>query len=238
MEAIILAGGLGTRLRSIVSDLPKPLAPIRDRPFLAYLLDFWINQGVNRFVLSVGYKYETIQNKFGSQYKGAEVDYAVETTPLGTGGGLILSSKKLRSPEPFLILNGDTFFNVNLIDLLKHHSTCEADITLSLVEISDNKRYNSAVLDDKGFVRSLEKRSKTSQSNWANGGVYVMTLNLLHEYANHHDKNCSLEDELLPNLLKKRRRVAGFISNGDFIDIGSPEDYLRAGEILFRDHGN
>jgi D-glycero-alpha-D-manno-heptose 1-phosphate guanylyltransferase len=238
MEAIILAGGLGTRLRSAVSDLPKPLAPIGNKPFLAYLLDFWITQGVNRFVLSVGYKHEAIQNKFGSEYKGVEVDYAVETLPLGTGGGLILSSKKLRSPEPFLILNGDTFFNVNLIDLLKHHLTCEADITLSLIEIPGNKRYNSAVLDDKGFVQSLEKRSKTSKSNWANGGVYVMTLNLLHEYANHYDKNCSLEDELLPDLLKKRRRVAGFISNGDFVDIGSPEDYLRAGEILFRDHGN
>ena len=112
MEAIILAGGLGTRLRSIVPKLPKALAPVGNRPFLAYLFDFWIAQGVDRFVLSVGYKHEIIQKEFGVSYKSAKVDSAVETAPLGTGGGLLLSWKKLRSPKPFLILNGDTFFNV------------------------------------------------------------------------------------------------------------------------------
>ena len=238
MEAIILAGGLGKRLRSAVPKLPKPLAPIAGKPFLTYLFDFWIAQGVDHFVLSVGYKYEAIQYEFGAHYKSAQIDYAIETTPLGTGGGLLLSLEKLRSSEPFLILNGDTFFNINRIEILNHHSTNAADITLSLFEVSHNNRYSPALLDENGFIHSLEKRSKTSQNNWANGGVYVMTLNLLHEHANHHDKNYSLEDELLPDLLRKRRRVAGFISNGDFVDIGSPEDYVRAEEILFRNHGN
>ena len=237
MEAIILAGGLGTRLRSIVSELPKPLAPIKNKPFLAYLLDFWIAQGVNRFVLSVGYKYETIQNKFGTRYKGAEVDYAVETKPLGTGGGLILSWEKLLSPEPFLILNGDTFFNVNLTDILNQHSNCKADMTLSLFEVSNNKRYGTVVLDKNGFVRSLGKEHKTTGNNFANGGVYLMEPSLLKEYGNHRYKKCSLEDELLPNLLRQKRRVSGFISEGDFIDIGLPEDYRKAEKILSKNYG-
>ena len=236
MEAIILAGGLGTRLRSIVPKLPKALAPVGNRPFLAYLFDFWIAQGVDRFVLSVGYKHEIIQKEFGVSYKSAKVDYAVETVPLGTGGGLLLSWKKLRSPKPFLILNGDTFFNVNRADILDHHSTCEADMTLSLVEVSGNSRYSGALLDERGFIRSLKKRSEASESNWANGGVYLMEPNLLSEYENHHLEKCSLEDELLPDLLKKEKRVAGFISQGNFIDIGLPEDYRRAEEILSRQH--
>ena len=236
MEAIILAGGLGKRLRSAVPKLPKPLAPIAGKPFLTYLFDFWIAQGVDHFVLSVGYKYEAIQYEFGAHYKSAQIDYAIETTPLGTGGGLLLSLEKLRSSEPFLILNGDTFFNINRIEILNHHSTNAADMTLSLFEVSHNNRYSPALLDENGFIHSLEKQSEISESNWANGGVYLMEPNLLNEYKNRPPKKYSLEDELLPDLLKKKKRIAGFISQGDFIDIGLPEDYRRAEEILSRSH--
>jgi D-glycero-alpha-D-manno-heptose 1-phosphate guanylyltransferase len=155
---------------------------------------------------------------------------------LGTGGGLLLSLEKLRSSEPFLILNGDTFFNINRIEILNHHSTNAADITLSLFEVSHNNRYSPALLDENGFIHSLEKRSKNCESNWANGGVYLMEPNLLNEYQNYPPKKYSLEDELLPDLLKKKKRIAGFISRGDFIDIGLPEDYRRAEEILSRSH--
>ena len=233
MEAIILAGGLGTRLRSMVPDLPKPLAPIGGKPFLDYLLNYWQGQGVKRFVLSVGYKQEMIRDHFGSKYKNAKVDYVVEQKPLGTGGGLLLSMKSLKLNKPFLVLNGDTFFNVNLSDLLDHHSTCKADITLSLVKISNNRRYSGVILDkDERIIRSLEKRSNISGSKWANGGVYVLKPNLLKEYQDHYPKKYSLEDELLPDLLRKNKRIAGFISQENFIDIGLPEDYRQAEGIL------
>ena len=119
---------------------------------------------------------------------------------------------------------------------MNHHSTNAADITLSLFEVSHNNRYSPALLDENGFIHSLEKRSKNCESNWANGGVYLMEPNLLNEYQNYPPKKYSLEDELLPDLLKKKKRIAGFISRGDFIDIGLPEDYRRAEEILSRPH--
>ena len=238
MEAIVLAGGLGTRLRSAVPDLPKPLAPIGNRPFLSYLMDFWIAQGVDHFILSVGYKHEIIQKQFGTHYKSAAIDYAVETVPLGTGGGLLLSLKKLRSTEALLVLNGDTFFEVNRADILNHHSACDADITLSLVKVLENKRYSGVLLDEQGWVRSLEKRSDTSEINLANGGVYLMEPDLLSEYQNDPPQKCSLEDDLLPDLLQKNKRIAGFVSQENFIDIGIPEDYCRATEILSRHAGN
>src|SRR5690349_16571222 len=103
MTAIILAGGLGTRLRSVVADVPKPMAPIAGRPFLAYQIEYWIAQGVQRFILSVGYKHEIIMDYFGDRYQGAEIEYAIELLPLGTGGGFLQATKKINSTEPFLL---------------------------------------------------------------------------------------------------------------------------------------
>jgi len=232
MEAIILAGGLGTRLRSTVPDLPKPLAPVGAKPFLGHLLDYWQGQGVKRFILSVGYKHELIRECFGSRYQNAEVDYAVETEPLGTGGGLLLSVKQLRSKEPFLVLNGDTFFAVNLVDLLNCHAQSEADMTLSLVEVPENKRYSGVLLDKDGMVRSMEARSESSKISLVNGGVYMMENNLLSIFEKNVSKKISLEDELLSRLFKQKKRIAGFLGSGAFIDIGVPQDYNRAAEVL------
>ena len=99
--AVILAGGLGTRLRSVISDLPKPMAPINGRPFLEYLICYWIGQGINHFVLSVGYLHQAIIGYFGNQFKGACIDYVIEESPLGTGGGLLLASKKVDQSKNF-----------------------------------------------------------------------------------------------------------------------------------------
>jgi D-glycero-alpha-D-manno-heptose 1-phosphate guanylyltransferase len=232
MEAIVLAGGLGSRLRSTVPNLPKPLAPIGEKPFLDYLLDYWQAQGVKHFILSVGYKEELIRNYFGDKYKNSRVDYIVEKKPLGTGGGLLLSVKSLKLNQPFLVLNGDTLFKINLSNLLKHHSTCKADMTLSLSNLADNSRYSEVLLDKSGkLIRSLKRRSKTSNNKVSNGGVYLLEPTLLDDYKSHNIKY-SLEDELLPDLLKKNKRIAGFVSKEKFIDIGRPEDYRRAEKIL------
>ena len=232
MEAIVLAGGLGTRLRKTVPDLPKPLAPIGGKPFLSYLLDYWMSQGIDRFILSVGYKHEAVRDQFGSRYKNAEIHYSIETEPLGTGGGLLLSAKKLKSKEPFLLLNGDTFFAVNCVDLLNHHNQCGADVTLSLVEVSQDNRYGGVVLDQDGWVHSLESSEKPSQNHLANGGVYVLKQNFLEEYEDNMGVKCSLEDELLPEFLYRKKRIAGFLDKGIFIDIGLPQDFNRANEVL------
>ena len=131
-SAIILAGGLGTRLRGVVPDLPKPMAPISGRPFLEHQIDYWIKQGVSHFVLSVGYRHEVIVDHFGNRYKDAELDYVIEKTPLGTGGGLLLAVEKVGKDEPFLLLNGDTYFAVNLKTLVGFSMTHDADWCFSL----------------------------------------------------------------------------------------------------------
>lgn len=131
--AVVLAGGLGTRLRSVVSDLPKPMAPIAGRPFLEYLFDYWIDQGIERFVLSVGYRHEAIVEHFGDGYRGATLHYAREPRPLGTGGGLLMALEHLtEADENFLLLNGDTWFTLDLATLQQYAEQHHADCCLAL----------------------------------------------------------------------------------------------------------
>ena len=132
LEAVVLAGGLGTRLRSVLPDLPKPMAPVNGRPFLEYLLDFWISQGVEHFVLSVGYRYQAVLDHFGFSYRDIPIDYSIESKPVGTGGGLFLASEKIFSDQPFFVINGDTYFPVEANSILNFHTETKSGLTLVL----------------------------------------------------------------------------------------------------------
>lgn len=228
-KAIILAGGLGTRLRSIMPDLPKPMAPIRGRPFLAHQMDYWINQGIEHFVLSVGYKKELIVDYFGVSYKDASIDYAIEETPLGTGGGLMLAANGVC--EPVLILNGDTFFEVPLDNLVRFHAEHESEWTFSLFRPDEAGRYMAVgvTLDDE--IVSL-KSGRGKRGGLANGGVYIIDPSVLNKTSYCLGQKASLEEDLVSEFLKRGVRLYGFECSGDFIDIGVPEDYYRAADIL------
>ena len=228
MEAIVLAGGLGTRLREAVSEVPKPMAPIAERPFLEYLFDYWVKQGVRRFILSVGYKWEIIQNHFGSNYKGATIEYSVEQTPLGTGGGTLLAIQKLNEKQPFLLLNGDTFFKVPLADFLEFHSHNNSDISLALRPVIGASRYDWVHLNDQHFVKTIEPRSDESKNGLINGGVYLFNSKILNRNDWNESNKISLEDDIIPEALEKRKKLKGFVCPENFIDIGVPEDYLSA----------
>lgn len=232
-SAVILAGGLGTRLRSVVPDLPKPMAPISGRPFLEYQLDYWIKQGVGHFVLSVCYRHEVIVGHFGNRYKGAELDYVIEKHPLGTGGGLLLAAVKVRRNEPFLLLNGDTFFAVDLKTLIEFSLANDADWCFSLFRTNERKRYMGMDISSQGQITSL--KSGTSQSGrLANGGVYwVNPRALLRERFSPGDK-VSLEDDIFPVAMALGQRLFGVEFSGTFIDIGIPDDYCRASALLSR----
>jgi len=232
MEAIILAGGLGSRLRATVPDLPKPMAPIHGRPFLEYLLDYWAGQGVSRFVLSVGYKRDIIEEHFATRYKGTEVDYAVEDQPLGTGGGLLLALKHLRRTGPFLIMNGDTFFEVDLAPMRRYHRERRAELTIALREVEANSRYGGVGIDKEGKITSFDNRARTADRALINGGVYLAEKSAFTGMALESDEPVSIEDQLYPRMLAEGRRVYGFPSSGRFIDIGIPEDYRRAASVL------
>jgi D-glycero-alpha-D-manno-heptose 1-phosphate guanylyltransferase len=230
-SAIVLAGGLGTRLRSEVPDLPKPMAPVNGRPFLAHQLDYWIGQGVRRFILSVGYRHEAISGFFGTEYRGVPVDYAIEETPLGTGGGLLLAAQHVADDEAFLVINGDTYFEVGLAELMRFHETAGADWTFALFRAQESGRYMGMELAPDCRILSLRSGTGTP-GRLANGGVYLIGRKAVLAGAWRAGARLSLEDDILPALFAQGTRLFGFECAGRFIDIGVPDDYRRVAQML------
>jgi len=231
-SAIILAGGLGTRLRSAVPDLPKPMAPVAGRPFLAYQLDYWIGQGVDRFVLSVGYRHEAISGFFGASYRSVAIEYSIEEAPLGTGGGLLLALGKLAVPQqPFLLLNGDTYFQVDLAALKELHGRKRSEWTFALFRCSEAGRYMGMEIDADARITALQSGTGRP-GRLANGGVYLVNPDAARAGPWTAGDKLSLEDDLLPAAFAGGRRFYGLECAGAFIDIGVPEDYRRAPSLL------
>lgn len=232
MEAIVLAGGLGTRLRSAVPDLPKPMAPVDGRPFLEYLLDNWAAEGVSRFVLSVGYNWTAIHDHFGSLYRGVPIGYAVEERSRGTGGGLIGALAELAGPDPFLAINGDTYFDVPLALLRRRHRETAAAVTLALAKLREPGRYGHVVLAVDGRLTGFLPPATEVGESLANGGVYVCRRDALARFETASGGTLSLEHEVFPALLAAGVRLAGAVWDGKFLDIGLPEDYRAAAALL------
>lgn len=229
--AIILSGGLGTRLRDTVPDLPKPMAPINGRPFLEHQMDYWIGQGVGRFVLSVGYRHEAITAHFGASYRGIALDYAIESSALGTGGGLLLAAEKLSGNAAILVLNGDTYFEVNLASLRDLHASKKADWTFALFRAAAPSRYLGMEIAADGRITSL-KAGAGEPGRLANGGVYLVNSEALRTGGWKPGDRVSLEDDMLPVALEAGRTLYGLECSGKFIDIGVPEAYARAPALL------
>lgn len=230
--AIVLAGGLGTRLRDTVPDLPKPMASINGRPFLELQFDYWIDQGITTFILSVGYKCECIIRHFGAAYRGVSIDYAIEETPLGTGGGLLAAAAKLLTENSVLVLNGDTFFEVSLDEMTRFHQLRRSDWTFALFRTNESGRYMGMQVADDGCIESLHSGTLPFTSLLVNGGVYMVEPAVLSGCGFSCGGKVSLEDDILNGLLNKGARIYGFECRRRFIDIGIPRDYKRAGDYL------
>ena len=238
--ALILAGGLGTRLRSVVSDVPKPMAPVGGRPFLEWLMDYWINQGVSRFILSLGYMSEHFVRHFGSHYHGAVIDYSIENTPLGTGGGLIQGLERVSDDRPILVLNGDTFFGVQLSTLVKFANQQQAHWCLCLSQHRDTNRYLGISLSEQNTITSFNTQQQgqpltdtPTQDCLINAGVYWVKPSCL-KNAYPAGTTISLENQILPDALINNLKVCGMRWDAEFIDIGTPYDYDLAERILVR----
>jgi D-glycero-alpha-D-manno-heptose 1-phosphate guanylyltransferase len=225
-EAIVLAGGAGTRLRSVLPDMPKPMAPIQGRPFLAYLLDNLAAQGIRRVVLSVGYRRDSILNFFGGGYGGLAIDFAIEEQPLGTGGAIARTLPLLNGPEGF-VLNGDTFLQLDFRAMAAAYGDYgDGNMMMALHQVPDATRYGRVVVID-GRVRGFSFGS--GGAGTINAGVYLMPRNLFDGYT--LPASFSFErDFLLPNVDALQPR--GFPSDGAFIDIGVPEGYEEARRFL------
>ncbi len=227
--AIILAGGFGTRLQSVVSEVPKPMAPVAGHPFLEYLLAYARKQGIQKAVLSVGYKYEVIEKHFGAEWRGLDIEYAVERSPLGTGGA-IWNALSFCDHETVVVLNGDSLFEVDIPSLYKVKQQKKADMVLSLRAMENFDRYGVVEVNKEG--RILEFKEKTfREAGLINGGVYcfdtewALGLGLSGRFS---FEKAVLEQELSSS------NFYGYISDGYFIDIGIPEDYDRA-QITFKE---
>lgn len=226
--AIILAGGLGTRLRSAVPDLPKPMAPVAGVPFLAHQMRFWIAQGIARFVLSVGYRHEAIVDHFGTSFEGAAVEYVVETTPLGTGGGLLLAAQRVAGEPLALLLNGDTYFDVSLRALAGTAAQHQADWTFALFESHDPARYMGVGVGPQGRITAL----RDPQAPLANGGVYLFRPASVAALGFAPGQALSLENDLFARAFAAGQRFAARRCDGAFIDIGVPHDFHRAAAVV------
>jgi NDP-sugar pyrophosphorylase family protein len=223
LTAIILAGGLGTRLRSVVADRPKVLAEIHERPFLAYLLDQLTVVGVRNVVICTGYLGEQVRSIFGNSYGKMELDYSQESSPMGTGGALRLALPKLES-DPVLVMNGDAFCTINLEGFYAWHRARRARASLALIKVNDAARYGQVQVDPDGVVVHFAEKSDGSGPAWVNAGVYLMDRALLETIET--NRMVSLEKESFPAWIGKG--LYGYLCEGRFLDIGTPQSYAEA----------
>lgn len=222
--AVVLAGGFGTRLRSVVREVPKPLAPIGDRPFLAYLFDYLIAQGVTDVVLAVGYKGGLVETGFGESYRTLRLRYSHEEEPLGTGGAIQLALGLVSAGEPVWVLNGDTFFDCSLAALAEQHEASRADVTVALCRVEVADRYGLVELDDDLLITRFREK-QAGASGLINAGVYLLEPAALQRFD--FPARFSLERDFFEAHLLDLRLV-GSEQAGYFVDIGVPADYARA----------
>ncbi len=221
MEAVVLAGGLGTRLASRLNGIPKPMARVAGRPFLEILLDQLVAAGCARILLSVGHLHTVIQEHFGSEFRGARVDYVIEETPLGTGGA-IRKALALTTEEDALVLNGDTFLRTDYASLLRFHADERCHLTMAVTHQQDIARYGGVIVSD-GRITGFTEKGR-SGAGWINAGVYVLNKKL--QWPLLPEKFSFESDFLTPQI--SRLSPAAYKSDGFFLDIGIPEDLDRA----------
>lgn len=222
MEAIILAGGFGTRLRSVVNDLPKPMVSLDGKPFLAYLFAYLKARSVDRFVIASGYKHEIIERYFDSCFENIPLLYSVEEQPLGTGGA-IRKALTMCAAEHVIVVNGDTFFPVDLPAMMRQHVTSGAAVTIALRSMTNFDRYGTVTVEGDRIVAFHDK--KPCSSGYINGGTYIVRRSLFQGLD--FPSRFSFEADFLAEF-SQRFIMTGFMSNGYFIDIGVPEDYETA----------
>ena len=229
MEAVLLCGGLGTRLRSVVSDRPKPMADIAGKPFLHYLVKMLSESGVKHLIFALGYMGEQIEAYFqsGEEY-GLSISYSYEDSPLGTGGAIRNALSKV-SGENVLVLNADTYFHTDYESLLREQIKNKAAMTIASRKIEDISRYGAILKDESGRILRWNEKMSSDQAEAPcpgeiNGGIYVMQKSLIEKIP---EGKQSLENDCIPAWLEDGLYLQAVPSDGYFMDIGIPEDYAQ-----------
>lgn len=225
MRVFILAGGFGTRLRDKVPDMPKSMAPVAGKPFLEWQIMLLNTQGFSEIVMCLGYRSQQIVDYFGDGSKlGVDIDYSIENEPLGTAGAILNASSFIN--ETFMVINGDTFFDMDLQSLREFHEAKKAELSLSLTMVEDVSRYGSVLIDINNRVLEFnEKNPDVKGFGYINAGVYILEPLVLESIF--LNKPVSLENDIIPSIINKGS-VYGLIADGFFIDIGTPNSYEAA----------
>lgn len=236
MQAIILCGGQGTRLRSVIGEAQKTMTMVAGEPFVVNILKYIKKYGIDDIIFATGYKCDEVENFFGNKYYfGMQVNYAHEEKPLGTGGA-IRNALSFVKDESILVLNGDTLFPVEIDVLKKVHVKYNADLSIACKSIEEKSRYGTVKYKkiekfDKdirgGIIENFDEKvtEEKVEESFINGGIYIIKKSLIESIE--PDKNFSLEKELIPKWLKEEKVVAGIISDEKFIDIGTPESLKK-----------
>ena len=229
-KALLLVGGLGTRLRTLVPSVPKPLAQIGDRPFLELLVRQLQTQGIRRLVLCTGYLADQIESEFGDgRDLGVTIEYSREAQPLGTGGAVKLAQAYLEGAAEFLVMNGDSFLELDLSELLRFHRTHRGLATMAVIAVENAARYGTVRVASNHQITEFCEKTASDSPGLINAGAYVFSRALLECIP---DGPVSLEKDIFPNILD--RGVYAAEQRGLFIDIGTPVDYARAQHLLDR----
>ena len=231
MKAIILAGGIGTRLRPLSCTRPKLLFPVLNKPLLDGTLERLAEAGVNELILAVKYMAETFMQRYGKSKHGIKISYSIEKKPMHTGGAIKYAEQLIGHDEPFLVLNGDIFTTINYSELTKMHKKSNATATIALYRVEDPSRYGTVKLTNNNRITQFIEKAPLGKapSNLINAGIYVLDPKILDYIPAGHP--VSIEREVFPNLAKEGK-LAGCEFKDIWIDIGKPNDYLRANKLL------
>ena len=230
MPAVLLVGGMGTRLRPVVASTPKPLASVGDRSFLAILIRQLRSQGIRDLVMCTGYLADRVESEFGDGSAwGVNIDYSKEPRPLGTAGAIKFAQGHLKHASNFLVMNGDSFLEMDLHRFVRFHRQHKGLASMAVVKVDNANRYGTVHLDDQARVTAFMEKAGSDLPGLINGGVYVLNRAVVGHIP---EGEASLEKDVFPRLLSFG--VYAMEQDGMFIDIGTPEDYARAQQLSDR----
>ncbi|WP_313673891.1 NDP-sugar synthase [Mycolicibacterium sp.] len=232
VDAVVLVGGKGTRLRPLTLSAPKPMLPTAGVPFLTHLLSRIAAAGIEHVVLGTSYKAETFETEFGDGAKlGLQIDYVVEDTPLGTGGAIANVIPKLRN-DTVMVLNGDVLSGADLGAMLDAHAERDADVSLHLVRVSDPRAFGSVPTDADGNVLAFLEKTEDPPTDQINAGTYIFRRSVIDLIP--RGREVSVEREVFPNLLASGAKLCGYVDMSYWRDMGTPEDFVRGSADLVR----
>jgi len=232
VDAVVLVGGLGTRLRPLTLSAPKPMLPTAGLPFLTHLLSRIADAGIEHVVLGTSFKAEVFESEFGDGSRlGLQIDYVVEGEPLGTGGGIANVASKLRH-DTAVVFNGDVLSGCDLHELLDLHTAKGADVTMHLVRVGDPRAFGCVPTDSDGMVTAFLEKTQDPPTDQINAGCYVFKRSVIDKIP--RGRALSVEREVFPGLLSDGRRVCGYVDATYWRDMGTPEDFVRGSADLVR----